>query len=86
MNKIIDKISSAALKRLVLIENNNLELLKQFKTNEENTKIFRLETTENYIVSNEYKNISNYIHIDILLIHYSYIEPLAYRWCPMKGL
>lgn len=78
MNKIIDKISSAALKRLVLIENNNLELLKQFKTNEENTKIFRLETTENYIVSNEYKNISNYIHIDILLIHYSYTEPLGH--------
>jgi len=61
MNEIINKISSAALKRLVLIENNNLELLKQFKTNEENTKIFRLETTENYIVSNKYKNISNYI-------------------------
>lgn len=61
MNKIINKISSAALKRLVLIENNNLELLKQFKTNEENAKIFRLETTENYIVSNKYKNISNYI-------------------------
>ncbi|XP_060867230.1 dynein regulatory complex protein 1-like [Metopolophium dirhodum] len=49
MNKIINKISRAALKRLVLIENNNLELLKQFKTNEENAKIFRLETTENYI-------------------------------------
>jgi len=61
MNKIINKISSAALKRLVLIENNNLELLKLFKTNEENTKIFRLETTENYIVSNKYKNIENYI-------------------------
>jgi len=61
MNKIINKISSASLKRLVLIENNNLELLKQFKTNEESAKIFRLETTENYIVSNKYKNISNYI-------------------------
>lgn len=60
MNKIINKISSAALKRLILIENNNLESLNLFKTNEENTKIFRLETTENYIVSNKYKNIANY--------------------------
>lgn len=59
MNKIINKISSAALKRLVLIEKNNFELLKLFKTNEENTKIFRLETTENYIVSNKYKAITN---------------------------
>ncbi|XP_029346886.1 uncharacterized protein LOC100572937 isoform X3 [Acyrthosiphon pisum] len=50
MNKIINKISNAALKRLVLIEKNNLELIKLFKTNEENAKIFRLETTENYIV------------------------------------
>eukprot|EP00102_Acyrthosiphon_pisum_P013175 XP_008182655.1 PREDICTED: dynein regulatory complex protein 1-like [Acyrthosiphon pisum] len=49
MNKIINKISNAALKRLVLIEKNNLELIKLFKTNEENAKIFRLETTENYI-------------------------------------
>lgn len=61
MNKIINKISSASLKRLVLIENNNLELLKQFKTNEEIAKTFRLKTTENYIVSNKYKNISYYI-------------------------
>jgi len=55
MDKIINKISSAALKHMVLIEKNNNELLKLFKTNEENAKIFRLETTENYIVSNNTK-------------------------------
>lgn len=52
MDKIINKISSAALKRFELIEKNNLELLKLFKTNEEDAKNFRIKTTENYIVSN----------------------------------
>jgi len=59
MDKIINKISSAALKRFELIEKNNLELLKLFKTNEEYAKNFRIETTENYIVSNTYKTITN---------------------------
>ncbi|KAE9523356.1 hypothetical protein AGLY_016304 [Aphis glycines] len=49
MDKIINKISSAALKRFELIEKNNLELLKLFKTNEEDAKNFRIKTTENYI-------------------------------------
>ena len=51
MDKIINKISSTVLKQLILIKKNNLELLKLYKTNEENTKNFRLETTEKYIVS-----------------------------------
>jgi len=61
MDKIINKISSAALKRFELMEKNNLELLKLFKTNEEDAKNFRIETTENYIVSNTYKTIINKI-------------------------
>jgi len=56
MDQIINKISSASLKRLALIEKNNFELLKLFKNNEESTKNFRLETTKNYTVSNNYNN------------------------------
>lgn len=59
MDKIINKISSAALKRFELINKNNLELLKLFKTNEEDAKNFRIKTTENYIVSNTYMAITN---------------------------
>lgn len=55
MDKIINKISSVTLKRFVLIEKNNFELLKLYKTNEEELKNFRIETTENYIVSYTYK-------------------------------
>lgn len=51
MDKIIANISSSAEKRMALIEKQDFKLIKQYETNEEDTKNLRISMAKKYIVS-----------------------------------